>query len=569
MPAPLQPAHRRRAPGGRAQRRRQPGGRRIQPPHHTAQLADELSPTLRGIVERQAVGDRLHSLPEPGEREQEIVERHPQPAGPDGVAPELIREPQHGRRPGLGVEPPGEQREQLVRRAARGGERVVQVLLHQLPARRREQIVAVLKRQAERRQQPAAVLVEPEQEALHPEHAHLGAEVRRGDVLEMMRLVEHQPAVGRQDRGLLPVIGRDPHREVAREQVVVHDDDVRFRRAAPRLEQEAALEVGALEPRAEIRFRRHRVPHLGARLVRKVREGAVTRSRRPGGERLELRRAVVVEQGAPRVPGLREPREADVIPPPLEQREAGHTALSAPRGKRAGENRKVLADQLFLQVDRVGGDDRPLAVLSRPHQRRDEIGERLPHSRARLEQRDAAVVVDVGDVGGHVALARPVLEAAERPRDRTPRREQPGDVERVEPGGRARAGTLDHHVEIGHVVVDDAEPDSAVVHPGGHAQIGPRRLEHAARMVVEQHLAALGRPREGEDRVDRAAGDDPRLDDRAVRVGARDERHLPPVGRRDFPAQQLADLGREALDAHVFSSRFLAAGKSTLLRMSR
>ena len=175
MPAPLQPAHRRRAPGGRAQRRRQPGGRRIQPPHHTAQLADELSPTLRGIVERQAVGDRLHSLPEPGEREQEIVERHPQPAGPDGVAPELIREPQHGRRPGLGVEPPGEQREQLVRRAARGGERVVQVLLHQLPARRREQIVAVLKRQAERRQQPAAVLVEPEQEALHPEHAHLGA----------------------------------------------------------------------------------------------------------------------------------------------------------------------------------------------------------------------------------------------------------------------------------------------------------------------------------------------------------------------------------------------------------
>ena len=88
-------------------------------------------------------------------------------------------------------------------------------------------------------------------------------------------------------------------------------------------------------------------------------------------------------------------------------------------------------------------------------------------------------------------------------------------------------------------------------------------------MVVEQHLAALGRPREREDRVDRAAGDDPRLDDRAVRVGARDERHLPPVGRRDFRAQQLADLGREALDAHVFSSRFLAAGKSTLLRMRR
>src|SRR5206468_5656339 len=80
LPPALTPFPTRRSSDlGRAQRRRQPGGRRIQPPHHTAQLADELSPTLRGIVERQAVGDRLHSLPEPGEREQEIVERHPQP----------------------------------------------------------------------------------------------------------------------------------------------------------------------------------------------------------------------------------------------------------------------------------------------------------------------------------------------------------------------------------------------------------------------------------------------------------------------------------------------------------
>src|SRR2546430_3570140 len=34
-----------------------------------------------------------------------------------------------------------------------------------------------------------------------------------------------------------------------------------------RLEQEAAVEVGALEPGAQIRLRRHRVPHLAARLV--------------------------------------------------------------------------------------------------------------------------------------------------------------------------------------------------------------------------------------------------------------------------------------------------------------
>src|SRR2546422_2248068 len=37
---------------------------------------------------------------------------------------------------------------------------------------------------------------------------------------------------------------------------------VRLGRAAPRLKQEATLEVGALESRAEIRLRRHRVPQL-------------------------------------------------------------------------------------------------------------------------------------------------------------------------------------------------------------------------------------------------------------------------------------------------------------------
>ena len=88
-------------------------------------------------------------------------------------------------------------------------------------------------------------------------------------------------------------------------------------------------------------------------------------------------------------------------------------------------------------------------------------------------------------------------------------------------------------------------------------------------MVVEQQLAADRDPGKGEHGVHRPARDDPRVDDQSVGVEARHERHFPPASARDLGAQQLADGGREALDAHVFSSRFFAAGKRTLLRISR
>ena len=67
--------------------------------------------------------------------------------------------------------------------------------------------------------------------------------MRGGDVLEVMRLVEDQPPVRRQHRRLLPVVLRLAHREVGGEQVMIHHDDVGLGRAAPRPEEEAAVEV--------------------------------------------------------------------------------------------------------------------------------------------------------------------------------------------------------------------------------------------------------------------------------------------------------------------------------------
>jgi hypothetical protein len=107
------------------------------------------------------------------------------------------------------------------------------------------------------------------------------------------------------------------------------------------------------------------------------------------------------------------------------------------------------------------------------------------------------------------------------------------------------------------------------VQAAGDVQIGARRLEEAARMVVEQHLAPLGDAGKGEHGVDGAARHDARIRERTVGIGPHHERHLAPVGRGDLLLQQGARGRCQALDAHVLSSRFFAAGKSTLFRINR
>src|SRR5205823_12454517 len=110
----------------------------------------------------------------------------------------------------------------------------------------------------------------------------------------------------------------------------------------------------------------------------------------------------------------------------------------------------------------------------------------------------------------YTTLFRSIFEAAERPRYRTAGREERRDVDRVDSRRGARPWTLDHHVAVGDLVVHDGEPDAAVVQPRRDAQIRARRLEQAARVIVEQQLAAHGDPRQGEHGVDRPPRDDPR-----------------------------------------------------------
>ncbi len=194
----------------------------------------------------------------------------------------------------------------------------------------------------------------------------------RGDVFEVMPLIQNQTTVRRQHRRLLPVILGLPNREVSREQVVVDDHDVGLGGTASSPEEETAVEVLALEPSAEVGLRTDFIPYLGRGHDGKIAQGTVGGVTRPLGNGQELVELLGLEEGALRADRLMEPRQAEIVPPALEQGERGGIVVVR---ECPPQQRQVLPHQLLLQVDRVGAHDRALAVGARPLERGQKIRE--------------------------------------------------------------------------------------------------------------------------------------------------------------------------------------------------
>ena len=288
----------------------------------------------------------------------------------------------------------------------------------------------------QRRQQPFSPAIQAREQAVECAASDGAAEVRDRGVLEMVAFVDHEPCVRGQHRGLAPVLLRTAHGEIGEQQVVVHHDHIRLRGGAARLEEEALLEVRALEAAAEIGLGRHLVPHLGARRHRQIAERAVRGAPGPRAQGLDLVEAPLLEHRDRCGHGLLEALQAEIVMPSFQQCEA-HGLVA----QRFLHERQILPHELFLQVDRVGGDDRALLVRRGPPERGHEIGHRLPHPGARFHERHAAAVVHARDALGHRALAGTVFPRGEQRCHRAAGAERVADHARIEPNGRrGRAG---------------------------------------------------------------------------------------------------------------------------------
>ena len=160
---------------------------------------------------------------------------------------------------------------------------------------------------------------------------------------------------------------------------------------------------------------RHLVPHLPQRLKAQIAQRAVVRLFAPLANRPQLVELLIITEqaAAPRERQI-EPPQAQVIPPTLHQ----HRRKLA-RDHRI-EQRQVLADQLFLQADRVRRNNdprRPAADraapsgrrLRRRQNRRHEISEALADARPRLGHQMLLLANRLRDRLRHRQLLRPML----------------------------------------------------------------------------------------------------------------------------------------------------------------
>ena len=103
---------------------------------------------------------------------------------------------------------------------------------------------------------------------------------------------------------------------------------------------------------------------------------------------------------------------AEIILPALK-----HGAVETERLEGASEHRQILPDQLLLQIDRVGRDDRLFAGGQRVKNARNEVTEAFSDAGSSFYQQVLFLTEGFSDGGGHLLLLRAKLEIAASGKD--------------------------------------------------------------------------------------------------------------------------------------------------------
>ncbi len=227
-----------------------------------------------------------------------------------------------------------------------------------------------------------------------------------------MRLVENERVRAGQDLAEALLLDR----QVGEQQVVVDHHQIGLLRRAPRLDDEAFAERGAVGAEAVLGGRGHARPQR--RILRHLGQfGAIAgrRARRPDVDRLQLGDLFAAGE-TPFLPRLLEPVQAQVVRAALQQRRADA------RAEDAAHLRQVAMEQLVLQRLGAGRDDHAPARRQRGH----EIGEGLPGAGAGLGDEHLAVGDRLLDRHRHRLLRGARREAGHFPRERPLGAEQIG-----------------------------------------------------------------------------------------------------------------------------------------------
>jgi hypothetical protein len=379
--------------------------------------------------------------------------------------------------------------------------------------------------------------------------------VRGGDVLEVMRFVDDHARAGREHRVLGVVADLRAQRQVGEQQMMIGDQDVGGRRRAPRFIEEAARVVRAAGAQAVVALRHDLLPHLGARTHRQIGEAAVLRLLAPRQYLLQLLQQLVLDQLRALRLDLGGLAAAEIVAASLDQRGA------AGQPGALDQQRQILAEELLLQVDGVRRDDHAALVGQAPQDGGHQIGERFAGPGTGLDAQHLVVVEGIADRPEHGELLRPVLVADQRRPDGAAG-EQIGGRGAVELRARRHLQRLDDDVDLRDLAVDEVGADAVVAECRRDAEVGIRRHQPAARMVVDHHLAGARHVHDGRNGAAVATRQDAHVADQGAAQGAEHE-HLVPAGVDDGGAQRRRRAVGEALARRrhdAGSSRFRFAG---------
>ena len=250
----------------------------------------------------------------------------------------------------------------------------------------------------------------------HLPGGHRLAEEEAREVRQVVGLVEDHRVGVRQEVGHALVA----QRHVGEEQVVVHDHHVGLAGSLARLHHEAVLVVAAGGAQAVLARRGGLRPGAGA--LGHVLALAAVAAHGARGEALDalqvhdlLARA---EHALLRV--LLQVVQADVVGAPLEQRHVHR------RAERLAHARQVAVEELVLQRLGAGGDDHAAAR----EQRRDEVGEGLAGSGARLRHQHAVRLDRLQHGARELDLLPALSESRHRARERPALAEERLEVDR-------------------------------------------------------------------------------------------------------------------------------------------
>lgn len=238
-------------------------------------------------------------------------------------------------------------------------------------------------------------------------------DVARGDLLDGVGLVEDNEIVGEEVAAV--VVAELPVAEESEEEGVVDNDDIGGEDGGAGALVEAIV-GGAGLGGADAALAAHERPDLGVGFRGEVREAAVGGGAGPIAEAGEFRGLCAGDKFRGVLERSVEALGAEVVLAALDE----HVLEVAP--EQAAGDRKVLVEELFLEVDGVCADNHLGAAVEGVDDAGHEVGEALADTGAGLDDQVAASGECGCDGGGHLALLGAKLEvlglgeAAARPK---------------------------------------------------------------------------------------------------------------------------------------------------------